>query len=75
MIILIHAYECKAKVFKGYMFHSTKTYQSIPLNEDEIKAIELYVGEAEQIDFDKFMSGTALEEVYKEYTYKKYTAI
>jgi hypothetical protein len=65
MIILIHAYECDTKVFKGYVFNETQTYNSIPLNNNEIEEIEKYTGKLEQVQFIKFIMGTIVEDSCK----------
>jgi hypothetical protein len=67
MTILIHAYECETKFFKGYVFNNTKTYKSIPLTELEIKEIEKYTGTGQQVDFLKFIIGTIVEDYYKDF--------
>ena len=51
MIILIHAYECDTKVFKGYIFNSSQTYENIPLTDTEINQIEVYTGRILTEDF------------------------
>ena len=64
MVILIHAYESETRIFKGYLYNSTKTYRSVPLEDTEKAIIEIYTGKAEQVDFDKFIVGTILEAGY-----------
>lgn len=68
MTILIHAYECKPKVFKGYIFNKDKTYRSIPLENSEKKTIDNYVGDSEQVEFNEFIKGTIAEEYYSCFT-------
>jgi hypothetical protein len=65
--IIVHAYECDTKIFKGYVFNKTKTYKSVQLTEDELRAIEQATSKAEQIDFPEFIKGTIAEEYYKEF--------
>ena len=65
--ILVHAYECDTKIFKGYVFSKTSTYKSVPLTEEEISEIECATGKSEQVDFQEFIKGTILEEVYKDF--------
>jgi hypothetical protein len=71
MIILVHAYECDTQIFKGYVFNNTNTYKSIPLTNEELISIETYTGKANQINFDKFIIGTIIEEACKDYKEKK----
>ena len=61
MVIVLHAYEGKAKAFKGYLFHAERTFESIPLTAKERTALEPYVGEIEQCDLDVVVAGTELE--------------
>jgi hypothetical protein len=67
MIILVHAYECDTKIFKGFAFLKTGTYKSVPLTEEEKLKIESATGEAEQINFLEFIKGTILEDSYKDF--------
>jgi hypothetical protein len=67
MIIIIHAYECATKIFKGFVCKSTKTYQSVELTKEEIDTLEQYVGTSTQVNFDAFIVGTILEESFKDY--------
>ena len=67
MTILVHAYECDTKIFKGYVFDKTKTYKSVRLTEGELETIEGATGKAEQTDFPEFIKGTIAEEYYKEF--------
>lgn len=70
MIILIHAYECDTKVFKGYIFNSSQTYENIPLTDTEINQIEIYTGKLQQIDFKEFIVGTIAEASHKDFRIK-----
>jgi hypothetical protein len=67
MVILIHAYECSTKIFKGFIFNKNQTYESIPLTDAELSEIEKLTGKAEQVDFKQFVIGTILEDVFKDY--------
>lgn len=68
MIILVHAYECETKVFKGYLFNKTKTFKSAPMTDEEIKAIEQATGKLTQVDFDEIIRGAEFEETYTDYS-------
>lgn len=67
MTILIHAYECDVKIFKGYVFNKTNTYKSISLTNEEITSIEPYVGKINQVNFNEFIVGTIIEDYYKNF--------
>ena len=69
-IILIRAYDGDIKIFKGYIFDKTKTYESIPLIDLELSEIEKYTGHAKQFDFNEFIIGTVIEDYYKNYVTK-----
>jgi hypothetical protein len=69
MIILLHAYECKPQMFKGYLFCKTEKYQDIPILNDEINELKTLLGEEiKQCSFKDFIKGTVLEECYKTFT-------
>ena len=67
MTILVHAYECGTKIFKGYVFNKTATYKSVPLTEEELSKIEWATGKVEQLDFKDFIVGTIAEDCYKDF--------
>jgi hypothetical protein len=67
MTILVHAYECDTKIFKGYVFNKTGIYKSVPLTNDELSKIEQATGKAKQVDFKDFITGTIVEEFYKDF--------
>ena len=67
MTILVHAYECATKIFKGFVFKKTCTYKSVLLTEEEKTKIEGATGEAEQVDFLEFIKGTILEDCCKDF--------
>lgn len=67
MTILVHAYECEAKAFKGYLYNLTKTFKSIPMTNEEIGAIEKVTGKLTQIDFNEIIKGAEFEEAYAGY--------
>lgn len=68
MIILIHAYECDAKVFKGYLFNKSKTFKTVELTNLEIEKLETYVGKLQQVSFNAFIKETIAEEEYSDFT-------
>lgn len=68
MTILVHAYECDTKIFKGYVFSKTKTYENVSLTNDELKAIERAIGKAEQVSFIEVIKDSIAEEAYKDFT-------
>ena len=51
-IILVHAYEGEPSVFKGLVFMASdpKTYLSVPLLDDERKALESILGDVRFIE-------------------------
>lgn len=67
IIILVHAYECNAEVFKGYLFNNNKTFKSIPMTEDEIKEIEWVTGKLTQVEFDEVIKGSDFETAYNDF--------
>lgn len=67
MVILIHAYGNDDKIFKGYVFTKTKTTESVPLTEEERKAIEFCTGSLKQVPFKDFVTGTILEDGYADF--------
>lgn len=70
-IILIQAYECDAKVFKGFLYNNSKTFINIDLLDNEIEEIEKYCGDATQIDFDELIKETDFAEFYEDYKIKE----
>ena len=66
--ILVHAYECHTKIFKGYLFSGDKKFVSVPLLDEEKKLIEEATGEAIQLNFMEFVKGTIVEDQCSEYT-------
>lgn len=66
--ILVHAYECDTEVFKGYLFHNSKTYKSIPLTDHERTKIEGATGKLSEVPFHKFIEGTSIKEFFADYT-------
>lgn len=71
MTILVHAYECDTQIFKGYLFNNTRSYESVPITEDELNEIQKYTGTAKQVDFKEIIVGTILEDDYKNFTCKE----
>lgn len=65
--ILVHAYECDTKVFKGYLFHNSKTYKSVPLNDHEKSKIEGTTGKLTEVPFHKFSDGTSIKDFFADY--------
>lgn len=72
VIILIHAYD-GAKIFKGYVLDKTKTYEQIELAEDELTEIQKITGTLKVVNFDEFIKGTVVEELFNNYTEKQVT--
>lgn len=66
-IILIHAYECDTKVFKGFLYNKSGTFKSVELLENEIKKLENYCGKVTQVDFDKIIKETEFADLYKNF--------
>lgn len=66
--ILVHAYECEPRAFKGYLFNTTKTFKSIPMTNEESDAIEQATGKLTQVDFDEIVKGSEFEEAYANYS-------
>ena len=67
MIILIHAYECEPRAFKGYLFNTTKTFKSIPMTNEEFDAIEQATGKLTQVDFDELIKDAEFKKTYSDY--------
>ena len=67
MVILVHAYEYDTQIFKGCLFSKTQTYKSVPLTEIETQEIEKWTGKVKQVNFNKFIIGTILEDNYKNF--------
>jgi hypothetical protein len=67
MIILVHAYECETKVFKGFLFNISKIYQIVPLTKDEKSKIESATGSLTEVGFPDFIKDTIFEEGYSGY--------
>jgi len=65
MVILIHAYEDDTKIFKGYLYNLTLTYNSIPITDKELNILEAYIGKATQVELPDFIKGTILENQFK----------
>ena len=68
IIILVHAYECETKVFKGYLFTNNKTFKSVPMVDEEIKEIEFATGKLTQVDFDEIIKESEFEENYSDFS-------
>lgn len=69
LVIIVHAYECKPKVFKGYIFNEIEKFQDVPVIDGELSEVEKFVGEKiEQCSFTDFIKGTLLEEDYGKYS-------
>lgn len=66
-IILIHAYECDAKVFKGFLYNNSRTFKSVDLSENEIEKLEEYCGKLTEVDFDDLIKETEFAEFYKDF--------
>lgn len=66
-IILINAFELgrKPKAFKGYLYHETKTFTSVPIIDGELSEIENLVGKIKEVDFDMFIKNTIFEDAFK----------
>ena len=65
-IILIHAYDCDTKVFKGFLYDKSKTFINVDLLENETKKIEGYCGRVTQVGFDEFIKETQFADLYKD---------
>jgi len=61
-IILIHAYECDTKVFKGFLYNKSKTFKSVNLLDNESAEIESCCGKLTQVGFDELIKETAFAE-------------
>lgn len=54
-IILVNAYECEPRLFKGYVFNKTNTYMPTEIIDGELEDINKIVGDVEIIkDFNLF---------------------
>jgi hypothetical protein len=67
IVILIHAFECPAEIFKGYVFNKTKSWKPVLLTDEERTKIEFYTGHITEVDFPKLVAGTIADE-YRDYT-------
>jgi hypothetical protein len=71
-LILIHAYDIPcAKVFKGYILEDTKTYKNILLKESEKEILYKFIGNFEEVSFEKFLEDNYICKDYLEYKEKK----
>lgn len=60
-VILVHAYECPAEAFKGFIFQGTKTFTFVPFETEELQKLEAYVGNCKVMkDFNEFTSSSVL---------------
>lgn len=66
-IILVHAYEGRASVFKGYAYDKTKEFINDRLSAHEREVIEQHCGKFEQVGFDEFAKRTPLSSWYEEF--------
>lgn len=66
-VILIHAYECDTKVFKGFLYNNSKTFKNVELLKNEIKEIESCCGKLTQVDFNEVIKETEFAEFYKDF--------
>lgn len=64
LTIIVHAYECDAVVFKGYLFNKTRSFEVVPLTEHEKSKLEDVVGNITEVTFSEFIKGTILEDEY-----------
>lgn len=67
LTIIVHAYECDTKAFKGYLFCASKTYQCVPLTVREKEEIEGVAGKLVEVTFEDLIKDTLFAESYSGY--------